>query len=193
MNLFLDTETTGVFNFKAPIDNPAQPRIVQLGAILVDPEERVVGEINLLVRPDGWTIPPEAAAVHGITQEKAELYGLPIAQVMRIFMGFVFRSKLLVAHSFSFDSNMLQRELFLLGLKNSADAFKAIPSFCTMQSTTDVLKIPGPYGYKWPKLMEAYKFFFSEEFQGAHDAMADVRACQRIYYHCIKTPRPPAS
>ena len=58
------------------------------------------------------------------------------------------------------------------------------PRFCTMKSTTDICRIPSPRGgYKWPKLGEAYKHFFGEELQGAHDAMNDVRAAMRIYFH----------
>jgi len=36
---------------------------------------------------------------------------------------------------------------------------------------------------KSPKLEECIKHFFGEELPGAHDAMIDVIACRRIYFH----------
>jgi len=36
---------------------------------------------------------------------------------------------------------------------------------------------------KPPKLEECIRHFFNEELDGAHDAMVDVRACRRVYFH----------
>lgn len=57
-----------------------------------------------------------------------------------------------------------------------------IDKFCTMKAMTPVCKLHGNYGdFKWPKLQEAHKHAFGVEFDGAHDALADVRACARVY------------
>ena len=74
MNIALvyDTETTGLPLFREPSESPAQPHLVQLGASLVDLDTRsVLSSIDVIVKPDGWTIPDEVAAIHGITNEKA--------------------------------------------------------------------------------------------------------------------------
>ena len=34
------------------------------------------------------------------------------------------------------------------------------PGLCTMKTTTDLLRLPGPYGFKWPKLDELHAFLF---------------------------------
>ena len=187
--LFYDSETTGKLDFKRPAEDPSQPHIVQLGAILCDDSRRVVAEINLLVRPDGWVIPAEAIAIHGITQDMAERYGVGLAAVMRLFLDLCAHADVLVAHNVSFDEKMVRRELHHLNLPVTAEEFRQRPSFCTMKSTTDICKLPGPYGYKWPKMTEAYAHFFGNVFDGAHDAIADVRACRGVYYamHPIKT------
>ena len=39
MELFFDTETTGLPKYKLPIDDPAQPMIVQLAAIMSDADK----------------------------------------------------------------------------------------------------------------------------------------------------------
>ena len=69
MKCFFDSETNGKADFKAPPEAPHQPRLVQLAAILTTDDCEEVSTINLLVRPDGWTIGPEAEAVHGISTE----------------------------------------------------------------------------------------------------------------------------
>lgn len=53
---------------------------------------------------------------------------------------------------------------------------------CTMNESTDLCKIPGPYGYKWPKLEELHKHLFGKTFDNAHDALADVRATARCLF-----------
>jgi DNA polymerase III epsilon subunit-like protein len=35
---------------------------------------------------------------------------------------------------------------------------------------------------KTPKLVEAYRFFFGEDYDGAHSALADARACARVFF-----------
>lgn len=41
MLVFFDVETTGIPDFKAPSDAPHQPHMVQLGALLVEPDTRI--------------------------------------------------------------------------------------------------------------------------------------------------------
>jgi len=40
----------------------------------------------------------------------------------------------------------------------------------------------GRTNYKNPSLQEAYRHLFGRNFVGAHDAMADVRACRDVYF-----------
>lgn len=189
--LFYDTETTGLPDFHKPAEDPSQPHIVQIGAIMCDDNRRVVAEINLLVKPEGWTIPAEATAVHGITQEMAEKCGIGLTTVMGIFIDLAYKADLLVAHNDSFDAKMVRRELHHIDMPSLAEGFRNRPSFCTMKATTEICKLPGKYGYKWPRMTEAYAHFFGKEFDGAHDAMADVRACRDVYYALHPIPTQP--
>ena len=78
IKLFYDTETTGLPDFKAPSESAHQPHIVQLAALLVDMDTReTIQSMDVICRPDGWTIPDEVAAVHGITTEHAAEVGIP--------------------------------------------------------------------------------------------------------------------
>jgi DNA polymerase III subunit epsilon len=53
-----------------------------------------------------------------------------------------------------------------------------------MQDMTDICCLPSPWGkgYKWPKLHEAHRHCFGKEFEDAHDALADVRACAKVFF-----------
>lgn len=190
MILFLDSETCDLPDFKRPAEDPSQPHIVQLGAILYNQERRVVSEINLLVRPEGWKIAPEAEAVHGISFEMAANYGLPLNKVMEIFSALADRAELLVAHNYDFDNKMLRREYHHLNLGGFAESLRHRKSYCTMKAATPIVNIPPTErmlaaGFNKPKsasMSEAYWFFTGKEMDCAHDAMEDVRACAAVYF-----------
>ncbi|MGI9489132.1 MAG: 3'-5' exonuclease [Geminicoccaceae bacterium] len=181
MYLFFDTETTGMYNFKSTHDDPAQPHIVQLAACLVDKIGNVRGSMNMIVKPP-IPIPEGASAVHGITDEIAEHYGFELDEALDVFWKLEARAETLVAHNVNFDRKMLRSAFHRADMHNSFDAFSRAKTFCTMQATTPILKLPGHRGYKWPRLEEAYSHFFDEPLEGAHDAMIDVMACKDVFF-----------
>lgn len=183
MKLFFDCETTGKANFKAPASAPGQPRIVQLAALLTNDEGDELQSLNLIIRPHGFKIPSEASAIHGITDEIASMMGVDISDALLIMRRWWSLAHCVVAHNKSFDLLMLDIEAHHLGREWPM----AHGEFCTMQAMTSVCQLPGNYGdFKWPKLQEAYKHAFGVEFDGAHDALADVRACAKVYFWLLK-------
>lgn len=177
--LFYDTETTGKCDFKAPPDAPHQPRLVQLAAIMSDPEGNEIATLKTIIRPDGWTIQPEAQAVHGISVEFAETHGIPLIAAMMMFSAMTSRCQGYVCHNIDFDSRIMAGEKIRTAVPYPVPER---PHFCTMKAMTPICKLPGPYGFKWPSLKEAYRFCFEKDFEGAHDAMVDVRACKEVYF-----------
>lgn len=176
--LFYDTETTGMWDRYADVTAEHQPRIVQLAALLTDADGKTMASFQSLVSPDGWKIEPGAASVHGITDELCVQYGSDIFGVINTFGRFLLRAGTIIGHNEEFDHNMMLREFALKKLN-----FPKRQTYCTMLATTPICKIPGRYGdYKWPKLIEAYRHFFGNDFEGAHDAMSDVLACRDIYF-----------
>lgn len=177
MILFFDTETTGKADMRSSPDAAHQPRIVQLAALLTDDKGEEMASINLIIKPDGFTIPDEAASIHGITTEIANKYGVGEKVALHVFDHFIIQSTLRVAHNIPFDAFMLSR-----GSEIRSEILKK-DRFCTMAAMTPVCKLPGRCGdYKWPRLQEAYQHAFGKPFEGAHDALADVRACKEIYF-----------
>lgn len=180
MLLFIDTETTGFLRKGVPLVHPSQPHIVQLAALLTDAKGDVKGSINTIIRPDGWTVPEEAANVHGITTDEATQFGVPIDRAILLLIGMAWKAKTVVAHNIDFDVRIVNCETGRLSLP---DPLLTMEPYCTMLHSMEKVGIPGKYGdFKWPKLIEAYRHFFEEEDFDAHDAMADVLACKRIYF-----------
>jgi DNA polymerase-3 subunit epsilon len=183
--LVFDTETTGFVDFKAPPEAEWQPRLVQLGAILCEPSGAVQAEINLMVRPDGFIVPPAASDIHGITTERASKHGIPLHVALMIFHQLCKRASLLVAFNMVYDESVIVGECWRSSMPHP---FRLGNKFCAMLACKDILKLPGKVrgDYKWPKLTEAHRHFFNSDFDGAHDAMAEVRATMKIYLELKK-------
>lgn len=180
MIFFFDTETTGIpRNYRAPasdVDN--WPRMVQIAWVLAEEDGREVASAEYIIRPDGFTIPPDAARIHGITTEIALEQGRDLGEVLREAGEALGRATTLVAHNLSFDEGILGAEFLRAKLPNGLESKRRI---CTMQSSTDYCRLPGRYGYKWPTLQELHKILFGAQMEGAHRALTDVRACARCY------------
>jgi DNA polymerase-3 subunit epsilon len=181
MILFFDTETTGKADFRSSPDAPHQPRLVQFAALLCKDDGEEVQSANLIIKPEGFTIPESASAIHGITTEQAVAVGVDCSIARHLYRRWWNASSVVVAHNIQFDLLIMDGELFRHAGGQKAWG-EARDTFCTMQAMTPICKLPGNYGdYKWPKLQEAHKHAFGQEFDGAHDALADVRACARVY------------
>lgn len=199
--LFYDSETTGLHLFSEPSEDPRQPHIVQLGAALVDLDTfDQIASLDLIVKPDGWTIPDEVAAIHGITTERAMDVGVPAKVVFDLMIELWGRASVRIGHNEGFDARMVRIAL-MRHRDNDPDAeinvaWKAGKAECTQVLATPILKLPPTEkmlraGFKKNKsanLGEAYEFFTGKKLVGAHSAMVDVQACIEVY-RAIKEPR----
>ena len=72
MYLIFDTETTGLpKDYNAPHTNLDNwPRLVQIAWQLHDNHGKLINAQNLIVKPEGFTIPFNAEKIHGISTEK---------------------------------------------------------------------------------------------------------------------------
>lgn len=188
MIAFFDTETSGLPQ-KRPSSLDLEPHVLQLAVSLYDNERRPVFELSTLVRlPDGVSIDAQADATHSISAISTLQYGVGKLQAVKLLEFAFARAEVVVAHNLQFDRKLIDFETRRLGIPS---LFENRRTFCTMEATTDLLRIPPtPAMVKWghgdkfknPKLAEAYKFFFNEDLVGAHDALIDTRACARVYF-----------
>ena len=184
--LFFDTETTGVPKlYNAPVSNSNNwPRLVQLAWLMADKNGNVLKKKSVIIKPSGFTIPSEAAAVHGITTERAQREGQPLDTVMEEFMNDMQLAASVVGHNIDFDMHIVGAELYRLDM--DYDLLMDKPCTCTMKCSTDFCAIPNPNtyfgGYKWPSLQELYRKLFGYEFTDAHDALADISATKDCFF-----------
>lgn len=183
--LFFDTETTGLpKDYRAPVtDVDNWPRLVQLAWIQLDTETGKQSEHNYIIKPDGFEIPKAASDVHGITTEIATQKGYKLRDVIRVFALRVLDCDFFVGHNVGFDRKIVGAELIRCGIE---DVLHGKPRVCTMFSTTKFCNLPGKRGPKWPTLQELHKKLFGFEFDGAHDALADVIACKNCFVELLK-------
>lgn len=185
MYLFFDTETTGLpRNYRAPLtDLENWPRLVQLAWLLYDENGQEIASADRIVKPEGFIIPEQASNVHGISTEKALAEGLELHNVMNEFSEALKKAKVVVAHNMSFDEKIVGAEFLRKNIDhNLFELFR----LCTKEEATDFCAIPGPYGNKWPTLSELHIKLFNEDFEGAHDALVDVRACANCFFKLIE-------
>ena len=180
LGCFFDTESSGLFDYKAPVSADHQPDVVQLCAWLAD-KDKVYSKFMVYVHAD-TEIPKEAYEVHRIDRKMTARVGVSRMAACRMLNSFAQKADVLVGHNVSFDINMMLAANFREG--GRGDALKKA-SFCTMKSSTEVCKIPNlkfPNKFKWPSLQEAYKILVDPRgFEGAHDAEADVAACYEVF------------
>lgn len=193
--LFYDTETTGLPLFKEPSDDPRQPHLVQLAAALVDLDTReIISSMDVIIRPEGWTIPDDVVAVHGISTEKAQQVGIFEELALEMFTALWQRAHTRIGHNEQFDARIIR-----IGLKrleksdfkySRSNLWKEGVAECTANLTTPILRLPptakmaavGLKKCKTPKLSEAYEYFFNKPLEGAHNAMVDVKGCIDVYF-----------
>ncbi len=184
MKLFFDTETAGLpKRWDVPLsDLDNWPRLVQLGWVLCDRERREVSVDCRLVRPVGFEIPPDAIERHGITNEYAFEHGEDLTGVLADFFQVMAKATLVVAHNVAFDEKVIGAEFLRAGMEHQMPTKQ---QRCTMTEATQFCGLKNRHGFKWPRLSELYQKLFATDFDNAHDALADSRACQRCFYELV--------
>lgn len=189
MYLIFDTETTGLpLNFNAPVtDVNNWPHMVQLAWQLHDVHGKLLESGNYLVRPDGkFTIPFNAAKIHGITTELAQANGHDIKEVLENFRLVLDKASFLIGHNISFDEKIVGSEYY----RHYGDDTVMDGQYIDTKNdaTTEYCQLPGGKGgkFKWPTLNELHFKLFGEHFSSAHNAAADVEGNARVFLECVR-------
>ena len=188
MFLIYDTETTGLpRDWKAPLtDSDNWPRLVQLAWQLHDVQGKLISRGNLIVKPDGFTIPYTSAKIHGITTERAEKDGHLLAEVLSEFDRDLAQTTYVVGHNVEFDVNILGAEYHRLAQTVEKLTDKLVID--SKNEATDFCAIPGGRGgqFKWPTLTELHQKLFNTGFGEAHDAAYDVDATAKCFFELCR-------
>lgn len=180
--LFFDTETTGIPDRSAKWDTDFAdyPHVVQMAWIHGCKVE------NHIIRPDGWEIPDDTVAVHGITTEYALEHGEPFASVVDMFIQDCHDAGLICGHNIHFDTGIVKANILReLGREyydaNDVEAAlykgKRIDTMRPTMKWVDARMANGRL--KFPNLGELYARCFPGETFPAHDALEDTKAVAR--------------
>lgn len=174
MYLFFDTETNGF---------PPAARMTQLAFMLYNEEGELMLQFESIIKPDGWTVPKEKFFIdNNMSTERCEEEGIEVFDALRTFQEALKLCKYKIAHNINFDNQIVSKEIKLAGIEPALFQFKK--QFCTMMSTVDFVGAINKWGKpgKWPKLEELHIKLFGENFDGAHDALADVKAMAKCFF-----------
>ena len=107
--LVFDVETTGLPKKRNAsifeLDN--WPYIVQFSWMIYDISDNKITSVQdfVIKLPDTVTIPEDSIKIHGITNEMSK-NGYDIKNILYIFMNYVKRVDIVVAHNIEFDKNL---------------------------------------------------------------------------------------
>ncbi|WP_185851911.1 DNA polymerase III subunit alpha [Blattabacterium cuenoti] len=188
MYLIVDTETTGLpVSYNFPITHVENwPRIVQISWQSHD----VIGDLiefkSFIIKPDHYDIPFNAFKIHGITNEKAEKYGIDLSFALDEFKKSLDKSQCLIGHNLKFDIKVIECEFFR---KKKEISFKEKKILDTKEISTSYCKLKLSVNgkrLKWPTLSELYQKLFGEKVPNLHNAENDVKATARSFLELLR-------
>lgn len=191
---FTDTETTGkIPKYATHRDLRQLPHMVQLAAIRTDDSgTKEEGRMNVIIKPEGWEIPKEAADIHGITTERAMDEGIPIKEAMSQYHELMRGLSTLSCYNVAFDSKILSASYQRAGATSEHIFRTERKHLCVMLAATPVVNLPSNVSWSrepaWPKLHVAVETLLGRPMRdGAHDAMVDVEETLEVFKFLVKT------
>ena len=188
MELIFDLETTGLPTFlgkkrKYDYPDPADlksydtARIVSIGWILIDAKSKeIIQQQYHIVKPDGFDIPAESTAIHNITREFANVFGMTLHEIMSYFKAALAKASTVLSYNLDFDFNVLQSELNRYHQDDLSKELQSKRQRCIMLMSQIYMDAPF-----YPKLSDVYRYVFNAPIQNAHNALGDVLSCHRVY------------
>ncbi len=178
--IIFDVETTGLpkNRYSHPKNYDNWPYIVQISWIIVNDNKKT--EKSFIIKPDKYTIPEDSIKIHKITNEIANKQGVLIKSVLEDFNKDCKEVNFILAHNMEFDKNVVLASFYRNNINTKN--LKEKKTLCTMKSTTKLCKLPGKYGYKYPRLEELYFFLFKKKPSVVlHNSLEDARITLECY------------
>lgn len=158
----IDTETTGL--------NKNTDRIIQLAVTNFDENFNILLDKVWYIKPSGtWKINPDAQAVHNISEEYINEHGVPLKSIVPELLEILADNPILTYNGATFDISFVQREFEREGLETGFENHEFIDAFDIERRVNS------------NKLADAYRRYFGEDFENAHDASSDVHATIKVY------------
>lgn len=175
--IVFDTETNGMVFWKEPSGGDKQPHLVQLAAHVVNIKERKITQtMDVIIKPNGWTIPQDCVDIHGITTEYANDIGIRESLAFEMFLD-LWSGRLQVAFNTTFDRRIIRIGTKRFFSEAVQDAWKEGEYECAMIAAKKIMQVSKGF-----KLEDAYKFFTGKEMVNAHSALYDADACLAVHW-----------
>ena len=184
-NFIYDVETTGLpirINRRLNYNNLESfnnCRLVSISWIITDNINNIIEKGTYYVKPDNFEVSQESINIHGLTNEFLEQNGDSIHNIIDLIKN-IFTEKYeiikIVSHNIDFDINVLKSELVRYNYSDLLIKINDIETYCTMLKSQSVMRVN-----KWPKLSEAYRYFYDEDITNAHQAEYDTLYCYKIF------------
>ena len=177
-----DFETSGLPKGRKPVTRETLSqydtcRAVSLSAARFSSKGRLIDTFDAMVLPTDFSISPGSVAIHGITEDMAKSKGRPFLQVFTDFMTFIGpRTRTIVAHNAKFDVSVLRSEMIRHDIDLSL--IDELNFRCTLELYRERFLKPIRLGVLYEEL-------FGEQFENAHNSLADCIACGRVYPYVI--------
>ena len=171
----IDTETTGLPKSRqdASPDNISswnQCRVLSLAIVKYSSRGRELDHFYELVYPDTFQV--AATEIHGITEEDAKTKGKPFEEVYAKLVEYIKKCPVVVGHNLKFDMDVILSEAYRRGL--DVTPLLDVRRICTLDLAKKRFMRP-------MKLTVLYKELTGKDFEGAHNALCDTRACGEVF------------
>ena len=119
--------------------------------MIYDGSGRKLHEDSYIIRPEGWSIDPGAARIHGITDFRALREGVAMQVALGALQSALDQCDTLVAHNMAFDEKIVGAEFLRMIRRNPLDGKRRL---CTMEVFYSSLKAGGVL---WLQVAEAVR------------------------------------
>ena len=174
--IVIDVETTGlpIYPNNGFTDINKWPRMVSLSWGIFTTDGSLLEEKTMIIRPDGFSIPPESEKYHGISNIRAMNEGKPLRDVLNEMLTKLDPYCLIVAHNLSFDSGVILSEMCRYGM--NYQSLLHLSNYCTMKEGARKLRLA-----KSPRLHELYTTLFSGRLIPQYDNQ-NVKLCAECFF-----------
>lgn len=184
-NFIYDVETTGLpirinrtLNYNN-LESFNNCRLISISWIITDNINNIIEKGTYYVKPDNFEVSQESINIHGLTNQFLEQNGESIHNIIDLIKN-IFTEKYeiikIVSHNIDFDINVLKSELVRYNYSDLLIKINDIETYCTMLKSQSVMRVN-----KWPKLSEAYRYFYDEDITNSHQAEYDTLYCYKIF------------
>lgn len=185
--LIVDTETSGLFDYRKAAHEEGQPYLASISAVLIDDAGAMVGYMHKLIKPtEAWGERAMAElkeglgafAINGLTYDQLMGEGVAVEEALAEYDAMTDSCHGVSAFNVGYDQKVIRGAYRRAG---KPDRYGERPTFCVMRGSGEMLKRRGIKLGKVPNLGEAVRHLLGREHDGAHKSERDVDVTGELF------------